>query len=189
MKWLINKVISRLQTMNLICEDEVPVCKYGLECVILKVIHIAAYFAICILLREPWTFFISTMALIILRTKAGGFHAKTRWGCFIFSCSTIALMCLINRFFPRIGISSLGVLLADIMTILFAPSEDKNRPLDENEKLRFRKQALIIASVFTLLFVTGLCFEVTYHYALRLGTGLLSAGVLIALKAVRKENP
>ena len=87
---------------------------------------------------------VTAMVLIPLRRKSGGFHARTRSGCYLFSCSIVVAVCLLDKIIFPLWLCTITTFGANAIIFAFAPIENENRTLDQEEQKKFRKQALII---------------------------------------------
>jgi len=98
-----------------------------------------------------------TIAYGLLRTSAGGYHARTQGSCYIFSIAMIIIVLSALKYLqwnPVIYLSL--VLLSSIFIFLLAPVEDSNKPLDALEHRVYKKRSriiLIFLLLITLLFV------------------------------------
>ena len=62
-----------------------------------------SYIVIGFAMRMIMPMIVTAMVLIPLRRKSGGFHARTRSGCYLFSCSIVVAVCLLDKIiFPRV---------------------------------------------------------------------------------------
>ena len=84
---LLKNVLSCMRTKGLLDENEEDVYRFGLECLLLEVVHYLSYIVIGFAMRMIIPMIVTAMVLIPLRRKSGGFHARTRSGCYLFSCS------------------------------------------------------------------------------------------------------
>lgn len=125
-------------------EGEEDVYYFGLECLFIKLIHYSSYMLIGALLRMLIPMLISAMVLIPLRRKSGGFHASTRIGCYLISCSVVVVVCLLDKVIFPLWLGAVTTLGANAIIFAFAPIENENRTLDHEERKKFRKQALIV---------------------------------------------
>ena len=96
-------------------------------------------------------------AFILLRQEAGGYHAPGWKSCYFLSCGilVLTLLWIKEEFIYQTYITMIAALVAGIGIFLFAPLEDKNKPLEEEEKKALGKKARII--VVTEL-VVGMVF-------------------------------
>ena len=183
---LVEGILLRIKTGNLVDEENAEIYQFGLECMLLKAVHIMSYLVIGLCMGELLSLVVSGSILIPLRRKAGGFHAKTRIGCYIFSCGIITLLCLFNKILimPVMGIA--GVIVADILVLLFAPVENENRELDAEERILFRKQAICCMAVVNVILVVMFLFGKYLFVAYWLENGLIFAGILLLLGVMKK---
>lgn len=86
-------------------------------------------------------------AYIPLRSNAGGYHAKTSFRCYVFSIIMIAVVISIIGlpFWNAFNVIAITTISAEII-MLFAPVEDLNKLLDQNEKQIYKKRTHIILS-------------------------------------------
>lgn len=86
---LLKNVLSCMRTKGLLDKNEEDVYRFGLECLLLEVVHYLSYIVIGFAMRMIIPMIVTAMVLIPLRRKSGGFHARTRSGCYLFSCSIV----------------------------------------------------------------------------------------------------
>ena len=98
--------------------------------------------------------------LFPLRKNAGGFHAKTKGGCILFSSAilVVSMFC-----FVQVRCSEVGCICITLFFFLYiffgAPVENKNKHLDPVEKKVYRKRTRIILVFEMLLYPAALFFE------------------------------
>lgn len=141
--------------------DETPieVVAFGIDAIISKVLHfgssliLAAFFGKII---EMVFFFVFYS---IMRSYAGGFHAKSKLSCLI-SSWVMAIMVLCFWSFvpsPYLQYSCLFFLLFSVPVIVkLAPMEAKNKPLDSAELDDYRNTTVIVLLLEGVLVVLGL---------------------------------
>ena len=79
METVITNIILQMKEAGLVDEDHVEVYQFGLEYLFLKVIHYLSYLLIGYVLHMIIPMMINAIVFIPLRSKSGGYHAKTRW--------------------------------------------------------------------------------------------------------------
>lgn len=178
---LVKGILCIMQVENHVDEEDLEIYHFGIECILLKLMHIVSYLLIGIFMKELLSLLVSASILIPLRRKAGGYHAKTRIGCYIFSCCIVVLLCLLNKIMMAPVAGAIGMIAADILILLFAPVENVNRVLEPDEKSLFRRQAiglLVMANV-----IVSIIFIINKHLFLAywLENGVISTGLLIFL--------
>lgn len=100
---LLKNVLSCMRTKGLLDENEEDVYRFGLECLLLEVVHYLSYIVIGFAMRMIMPMIVTAMVLIPLRRKSGGFHARTRSGCYLFSCSIVVAVCLLDKIIFHYG--------------------------------------------------------------------------------------
>ena len=152
----INRILCVMVGENYIDEEETDIYRFGLECMILKVIHYISYIIIAIFMKSVVTTIISAVILVPLRCMAGGYHAKTRIRCYLFSCAVVAFLCKLNQVPFHTGISIIILLIADMIIFALAPVENENRPIDVDEKKIFvykTRLILLIGNIAAIIFI------------------------------------
>lgn len=144
---LLRKIIVCMKSKGIISESEEDVYYFGLECLFIKLIHYSSYILIGAFLRMLIPMLISAMVLISLRRKSGGFHARTRSGCYLISCFVVVVVCLLDKVVFPLWLGAVTILGANVIIFAFAPIENENRILDYDEKKKFRKQTLMILAL------------------------------------------
>lgn len=94
---LVEAVIFQMESAEIINKDDEEIYRFGLECFFLKVIHYLSYLFISLILHMTIPVMVSAVVLVPLRSRAGGYHANTRFGCYLFSCSMVFLLCFLNN--------------------------------------------------------------------------------------------
>lgn len=86
------------------------------------------------------------IAFMLLRQEAGGYHAPGWMSCYFLSCGILVLTLLWIKaeFAYQTCLTIAAALAAGMGIFLFAPLEDKNKPLEEAEKKVIGKKARII---------------------------------------------
>lgn len=184
MDYILDLFLKHIISEECIKEEELDIYRFGLECMILKLIHYVSYIIIAIVLHSLPGFLISSCVMIPLRSMAGGYHAKTRVGCYIFSCSIIIALCLLNKMVLPILIQLVILVIGNIIILFWAPVENENRPLEQVEKNVFRKRVII-----TLLIADAIIFAMIwknisiYDFLIN---GIVMMSILITLEKAKR---
>ena len=144
LKRLSAKLAAEMVSAGAVKEEDREVYEYGIEVVAALLINILSsvvLFSVFGMLVEGLIFF---AFFFPLRTYSGGHHLASHLGCYILSMAIMLLVILSIRLVPESGYFATSLLLAAFssLIVLFSPIEDRNRPLDEKEKVIYRKKAL-----------------------------------------------
>jgi accessory gene regulator B len=173
-------LLHRLVQYKLIDAEDIDIYSFGMECMILKFIHIVSYFCIAIVLQMPIELIIIGCALVPLRKSSGGYHAKTRTGCYVFSCGIVFLALVIYRLYLNPIFFFIGWAISNIVILLLAPLDNENKRLDKDEVLHYRKRSRIVLLLINLLCVV-LYSAGRYDYWSLLIDGMFFASFLLIL--------
>lgn len=177
---MIESVIFQMKLAEIVSESDEEIYRFGLECFLLKILHCLSYLLISFILHMTIPMLVSTAILMPLRSKAGGYHAKTRYGCYLFSCFMVFLLCCLNKTVFPIGAFWVTVVTANIMVWCLAPVAHPNRKLQEIEQKEFKKQALFLLGASDIIIAVA---TVTMGYTVSqwMLNGLLITAILMLL--------
>ena len=181
---IIDRALERFVLEECINREGSDIYRFGLECMFLKMVHYISYFLIALLFHSLGSLLVSACIFAPLRSRIGGYHAKTRLGCYVFSCFMVLLLCLINKQQIPEWILFFGLLSADIIIYLLAPAADENHPLDSVEVQSFRRQAVVVLLItnFILLAMMWLNAAISRY----MFYGIVMAAVLLLLGKMKE---
>ncbi len=150
-KWMLNSQIIE--------ENKAVIRRWGISHILDTAFNIVTFLIIGILFNMPVETIVFTLGYIPLRIYAGGYHAKTPFRCWCLSNIILAVSLVIvqnaEKCYIAFGILSL---IAIVGLIILMPVEDLHKPLDENDRKKYKKRGVAILAVeicisvvFTLL--------------------------------------
>lgn len=150
------KIADKLIDSNIIESEDKDLYTYGFYQGFLIIFNILTAIVIGLLFKMVWERLVFLMAYIPLRSYAGGYHAKTPLRCYMFSLIIIIMVLLGIKFIHWNSIICIIVTFC-AGSIIFAlqPVEDENKPLDNKEKIVYKK---ITQSILIVLIGIGLVF-------------------------------
>lgn len=148
------KVTLSLIESNIIDEEDKDLYQYGVLQGLRIILNVISALIIGLLFGKVLEIILFMTAYIPLRSYAGGFHAKTPSGCYLFS---VVMLCLVSIGIREAVLSHtvmyVMVLISVITVFALSPVEDKNKPLDRSETKEFRKKSRIILAAEFLIFI------------------------------------
>lgn len=186
-KKFIDKIADQLVEDQTIDVADVEAYKFGIEVTILKVIHYVSYIAIALCMRKLFELVIIFAIFCSFRRNTGGFHAKTRLGCYVFSCAVIFLSLFATELsFAWWGMTAVSVLDLIVLLIL-SPVQHINRKLDAEDIACFRRRLKIISLTFLIIYAVtsglgGLYLVKLYTIGATMVTLLTVMGKLESIK-------
>ena len=158
----IDKITYGLVADSTINYADVEVYKFGLEMTILKAFHYISYIAIALCMKKIIEFVVIFAVLYAFRRNTGGFHAKTRIGCYLFSCAVIFLSLLATEInFSWQGAAVISILDIIILLIL-SPVKNSTRNLDTEEIEYFRHRLRMLSVIFSVVYIVTLGLKAGY---------------------------
>ncbi|MCM1186994.1 MAG: accessory gene regulator B family protein [Lachnoclostridium sp.] len=157
----VKKVIVEMLLMDeIISPDEAEIVEYGLENLGSSLLGMA----ITLMLGYCLDFFLGSFLLWLLiyplRKNAGGFHAKTKGHCLLFSSLLLLLSILCFVKFPWTEAGYISVTAVAFVIIFFmAPVENHNKCLDLTEYRVYKKRTRLLLLLEGTLFVAAVFFR------------------------------
>lgn len=143
-EWLLaNKTIPR--------EDK-EIYRYGIQQGLFTLLNFGTTVIIGLVFGLLWESMLFMTAYIPLRSYAGGYHAKTAVRCYFFSIVMMSTVLWVMGHVMYSGLvcGSLTAISAGLIWFL-VPVEDKNKPLDDTEKVVYRRRARKIVLTESIL--------------------------------------
>lgn len=171
-----------------ISEEQKEIYNYGFELLISSLIN----FIIIIVLSLIFDEFYFTMYFIIqyypLKKISGGYHANTYRKC-ILSFTLIYTSILIINTVQKIKLNNiliLGWITGFLLLFIFAPIEDKRKPIDKVMRKKLKRSSILLYFVYSILNIIVGCiskyniseYEIFGVLALNLITVLMIAGII-----------
>lgn len=185
-EYLVDKVVGSLLKENNADVEEAEIYRFGVEVTLLKTWHVVSYFGIAACMRKIPEFIIIFGIFCAFRRNTGGFHAKTRMGCYLFSCLMVMASLAVTE--GEINLSYMcGLSICELVILWFiSPVKNENRPMDEEEIFHFRKRLYIISAIFTAVFI--FTANLGYFYLVYLYTIALTLSTVLTVFGKMQEG-
>ena len=173
---------------NIIDGEKLDIYIYGFEIIISSSINITMAIILGILLSQLVECFIFLISFILLRKYCGGYHASTYLKCnIIFAINIVIVMLAL-----KIGITAdiyihyILCLISIIVFWFFAPVENKYKPLNSDEKKKYRKLAIMIGSFF--IFISSVLRCISLSFSVIINMTLISVAVAMVVEILMKGD-
>lgn len=134
-------------------EDE-EVYEYGLQLLLSTVFNGIIALILAIVSGTALQCVCYLAVFVLLRKSAGGFHAKTHFGCCCILATVLSLFIMFIKFIPNevYGIvAAIAATFSVVIILAFAPLEHENKPISTKDKIRLRKISIIYVFLLALL--------------------------------------
>lgn len=146
---LIRRSVSYLLQNNVIDEEDIDIYEYGFYTLYNNIIDITSLIVISAWLNLLPQTILYHFSFILLRSTAGGFHAKSHLRCFVLS-TTIWLISLWGILYFNSPIICFGLTGTSIIIVwLKAPIEHSHCPLSTEKYKRMK----LLSRIFSLFFL------------------------------------
>ena len=154
------KIANALLDNKIIDSDNYDICRYGINQCITTLFNFVTTLIISLIYGMVLEAIIFTIAYIPIRVYAGGYHAKTPVGCWMFSVVILALVLLVMKGINfSLLVSVLLLIASGSLVCILSPVEDANKPLDEIEMKVYKKRTLIMMISEAIILIIFLFFK------------------------------
>jgi len=184
------RITRSLINNDIINFDDVSIYQYGMEVMLAAIVEMIGVLVLAVLTGYVIEAAVFLFAFSSVRVYAGGYHAPTVMKCFMVIVALLATAITIcsNIDVEKLPMMSILIsLVAFGIVYIYAPVSVKNRPLSDEEKIKYRRIAINITFVH-LLFVTVLSMANVYSwYVSFFSMGLLFEALTLVFEKQRKE--
>lgn len=182
-KFFTNKLIQ----WEIIKNEDYDLYHYGFWQGGIFVLNMLTVVIVGLLFQMLWQTIVFTIAYGLLRTSAGGYHARTQGSCHIFSIAMIIIVLSILKYLhwnPAIYLPL--AILASVFIFILAPVEDSNKPLDALEQHVYQKRSRIILILLLLITLVFLAIGKS-DIAHCLSISIIAVAIMLVLGKIKSQ--
>lgn len=128
-------------------KEDKSIVVYGLVVFFEILFNVVTTVVIGLLFNMMYESILFLLGFSFLRSYTGGYHAEKGYVCYIFSTVILILTLIVNKLILNIiyieFVLSILLIMSVIIILLYAPVDNKNRVLDKDEKVHFKKKIRI----------------------------------------------
>ena len=137
--------------------EDKEIYQYGISRFFSILLVYTTTFVLGLTFNQFYQSIIFIISLLVLRSFSGGYHASSSINCYLLSILAVVSFLLVNKFvfFSRFVWMGLLVMFG-IIIILLSPVGTSNKPLDDIEKILYKKKTIIVwclESLVALIFL------------------------------------
>lgn len=143
-------IVGLLIRHQIIGYQQAPIYQYGFEILISSAVTCMIAVGLGIAFKCLFASLLYFGMFVVLRSICGGYHANTYWQCNMIFFLVTTIVLALFRFLPISEFNELhycSIALSILITAVYAPVENKNKPLTKKQKNQFR----IIGTGMTML--------------------------------------
>ena len=152
MKSISGTIANTLWTQGIIQEEDIDICRYGLDVFISSALEIVSILVIAAFVGNFFQAVLLFTAFIPLRVYAGGYHADTKLKCYLISLGVYGVFTSIMNILPYelyLVLNMSVAIFSLIMVLIAAPVVHKNKAVNDIERKYYRKFSIWICTVET----------------------------------------
>ena len=162
MRKLFERIVDFMEENGSIQSEYRDIYLFALQTVAVYAFNIGTGVVIGAAFGELLYCMIFLIAFMLLRQEAGGYHAPGWMSCYFLSCGILVLTLLWIKaeFAYQTCLTIAAALAAGMGIFLFAPLEDKNKPLEEAEKkvsVDYKREDMMLTKQNVLLTLIDKC--------------------------------
>ena len=188
MEVLTQKLISSLIDNNIIKKEGAEIYSYGLKQMIFIALNLITTIFIGLIFNKMFEVILFMVTYIPIRVYAGGYHARTKLKCYIFSVLMLISVCYILKLDLLKSYLSIGILaiISSAIILYLAPIEDKNKTLDEIEIKVYKKRTIRNLVIILIVLCTTLIFN-KINLSACICISLLCNGIMLMLGKINNS--
>lgn len=174
-------VTDFLLKKHYISDEEKEVCQYGYAVLFSNLLGLLIIALISLLARRLVDGLIFTGIFVSTRKFSGGYHANTYFRCNLSIAGVYVFYLVLSAVLSEryAGLLCIMYILYIICVIQKAPIENENKPLDDEQKIKYRKISILLGVVWGILAVIAGIYA--YRYTVMVITTLFCvAGLMLA---------
>lgn len=193
MDFILDYAINKISIHNKADDFDKELVRYGLEILLIRSIYTICSIVISAVFGCFWECIVFLMAFSAIRTSAGGYHAKTRVQCFLMSMVmiiiNISIVKLVTHYIPIYYAMIPLALMSGVVIWYLSPVDTENRPLEHDEKIRFKKRArfILCLELLSVIIMEILNLRITTS-VIMLATIFMAILLIMELIMKRKNN-
>ena len=188
LKELSNKITKKLIENNIIEAADSELYEYGFWQGSVLFFNFLTVILLGILFNMLLESVIFLIFYGVLRTIAGGYHARTQNTCYILSIILMIVVLIMLKTFPwNIIFCCILTVLSISVIFILAPVQDENKLLDETEKRVFKKLSRVISLLYGFIIFLLFLFnknELAYCVVI----SLFTLTIMLVLGKIRNKS-
>ncbi len=184
-QWIVEQQIRR----STLKEEDRSIYIYAYELFLNQMINIILSILIACIFRAPLTVLVFLVCYIPFRSFAGGYHADTNLGCTVVSALMLCGVCLLMELDGArwlYGVYPGLFAVSGYMVFRYAPVQDRNEPLDELERTRYRKRSRVVWGAETAIGIVCFCLKIRQGLTVAVSHLILAAVLALGLSKNRR---
>lgn len=178
-------ITQKMVDASVIKECDKSLYQYGFYLIVSRILFFLVSGAVGFLLKVFAESIIFYFGFSILRTYAGGIHAKTEGQCTVLTTIALSLSILginVMEQAQSILVPTVMLIFGGLSIALFSPLDTQEKPLDEAERNHYRAICLILLTLYIASIMISKCLLMGMVYY-SIITSIFLEGILLCIGA------
>lgn len=185
--FFIINILNKIRSLDTYDEDDIDMMRYSLQAILWEIEKAIYLFLLFALMGRYDYFLITLITLLSIRVNAGGYHAQTSLGCFIYSFLMFFMSIMV---LPLLPLNSIGIIAISVfslfVTILAAPICSPEKQAIQGREKDFNKK--IISFSITLIWLICVYIFKSHTYAQPVLWMIFVQNAQLLLEYIRRRN-
>lgn len=186
-KMLSSFFISR----EIIKEDERDIYDYSFEIMFSTIINFLVVFVISLITHTILYTCFYIVSFMIVRGTAGGYHAKNHLTCLMILVLCYGSFLILLKILPSFWMTivlSLFVSVSCVLVFIFSPVEDHNKPLNQQEKIKFKKKSRIVILLLSFFSIVLSLLLPDVRFVFSISSGMVTVAISLVAGKVKNDK-
>lgn len=185
-KFFSDKVSYFFSSKQIINENDLEICSYGLQIIFSLCINTTISLLIGLLLNKIIYTIIFLVSFCSIRQFSGGFHAKSNRLCIITFTSIFSLSMVFGIELNKLNTFPIYVMLISTLSFLciylLAPVCHVNNPLNKNRYKKNKFFSRVISIILFIIILIGCVYTFIYNYIIYISLALFWVSLLLIIQ-------
>lgn len=163
-------------------ETDSDLYEYGIIICLSTIINLTITFIVGFVVGMPSLLLVFLIPYLLIRSFAGGYHAKTFWGCVLISSVIVIAVVLLLYYIPAVlyfPFTGLLLIQSGVIIFRFAPAVSTNRRIEVEKYGMMKVRAFCVLGMVILACLWLFLFGAMQHmFSVSLGVGFASVTLL-----------
>lgn len=159
MEYIAERLTRSLVKTNVVKNEDYEIYYYGIKQFMISILNVCLTLILGYMMGAVYQSIIYVISFMLIRRYAGGYHASTPVRCYVLTTAVLlGSLSAIKYGKLNIGIVCVVFLISYMIILILSPIGTQNKPLDEVEKIVYRKRTIIMLNIDALAAIFFLCF-------------------------------
>lgn len=176
---------------GIIPEDDKEVYVYSFEILLSTLMNLLVLVFLSLVTRTGPETALYLLGFLPLRLIAGGYHARSHFRCFLILLFSYTAFLLLICFLPislLLPCIIISFLVSVVLVFAFAPSEDDNKPLSNEEINLFKRRSRLCIAGYAAIICLLSVFIDDMRFAFSIAIGIFTVAMSLLVNFIKNEN-